>query len=290
MKIEITLQQAHLKAENLQEMHMSDVIHGFFNVLTGGQKRLEQQQPQMVKPHYATPFVPPTQPMDVIVPLIKAKSLAGEVSSGKATESALRFYKENGFGLLTPHIAEGIGKWVAQVGEDLVIKAMKLAVEKDIIRWAYVESALKSWTQEQAKPSEQPNLTPAEHIVKERRVKQQVGIQPLPKALPKIDADRTLQVSIAESLEAKEEQEHWKTGIKVEDDGTKRYRCYYWCDCCSKGKRYIHEHDEIITCRECGQELYVETATPNYQTNGLPERDKFGNFFIAREVATLNND
>lgn len=110
----------------------------------------------------------------------------------------------------------------------------------------------------------------------------------IPKTLPKINDERTLTVSVAEALEAKEEaepeQDHWKTGIKVDDDGTHRYRCYYWCDCGSKGKRYIEKDRETVTCRECDQELYVEGATPNYQDNGLPERDNFGNFFIAREA------
>ncbi|MEG0450931.1 MAG: hypothetical protein RR595_13830, partial [Lysinibacillus sp.] len=64
---------------------------------------------------------------------------------------------------------------------------------------------------------------------------------------------------------------------------TKRYRCYYWCDCGSKGKRYIEIGHEYVNCRDCGEELLLEAATPNVQTNGLPERDNYGNFFIARE-------
>ncbi|MGE7114347.1 hypothetical protein [Lysinibacillus sp. NPDC047702] len=106
------------------------------------------------------------------------------------------------------------------------------------------------------------------------------------KILPKINDERTLNTPIAELIQQPEE--HWVTGIKVEDDGTNRYRAYYWCECGSKGKRYVNEKDEIVNCRDCGQEMVLEAATLNYQENGLPERDSFGNFFIAREMVNTN--
>lgn len=193
MNIEISLQNAQLKAENLQDFHMTDVIKGFFSTLNG-----ERQNQHSTK----TIVVDPVQPL-------------------KKGENIIPLERSN----------------------------------------------------------EKLNVTKMPE-------NQDVGIS---KALPKINDHRSLSVSVAERVEAQQEQDHWKSGIKVDDDGTERYRCYYWCDCGSKGKRYIHEQDELVSCRECGNEIYVEAATPNYQDNGLPERDKFGNFFIARETATIND-
>jgi len=193
MNIEITLHNAHLKAENLQSNHMTDAIQGFFYVLNAGFNKESKQLTTAVQVEKSTP-----------------------VST-------------------TP----------------------KESIEK--VKPATVQTKLD------------------------------VDTSTIKKVLPKIDDHRSLNVSVAERVEAQQEQKHWETGIKVDEDGTERYRCYYWCDCGSKGKRYIHEYDEIVACRECGQEIYVEAATPNYQKNGLPERDKFGNFFIAREVATISD-
>lgn len=192
MNIEISLQNAQLKAENLQDFHMTDVIKGFFSTLNGSSKTQDSTQTIVIDP------VQPIKNTEIIVP-----------------------------------------------------------VEQSIAK---------------------VNVT-------EVHVNPDTCIQ---KVLPKIDDHRSLNVSVAERVEAQQEQDHWKSGIKIDDDGTERYRCYYWCDCGSKGKRYIHKDSEIVTCRECEQEIYVEAATPNYQQDGLPERDNFGNFFIARETVIRN--
>lgn len=106
------------------------------------------------------------------------------------------------------------------------------------------------------------------------------NVQPsVSKALPKIDDQRSLQTPIRELIP----KEHWMTGIKT-DDGGERYQTYYWCDCGSKGKHFVRIEDKTVICRDCGTELYLEDASPITQENGLPERDNFGNFFIAREV------
>lgn len=195
MNIEITLQNAHLKAKNLQSHHMTDAIQGFFSVLKGESVKY------------------PVQPQASVA-----------APSTTITQAVITIPKPSA------------------------------PVEKMHVTAVCTNEGTKS-----------------------------------PKVLPKIDDQRSLNVSVAERVEAQQEQEHWKSGIKVDEDGTKRYRCYYWCDCGSKGKRYIHEYDELVSCRECGQEMYVEVATPNHQDNGLPKRDKFGNFFIARETAKISD-
>lgn len=77
--------------------------------------------------------------------------------------------------------------------------------------------------------------------------------------------------------------EHWKTGIKVDEDGTKRYKCHYRCKCGDKGNRYIPLDFDFIYCRACDAEIDVKpaTTTGKVDADGAPERDAFGCFFTA---------
>lgn len=60
-------------------------------------------------------------------------------------ETAFSFYEANGFGALASHVTDKIGIWIDDLSEELVIQAMKLAVENNAIRWNYVETILKDW-------------------------------------------------------------------------------------------------------------------------------------------------
>lgn len=57
---------------------------------------------------------------------------------------AILFYGEN-FGLVSPFVAESLQDWIQDLGEELVIEAMKRALERNILSWAYVKSILKAW-------------------------------------------------------------------------------------------------------------------------------------------------
>lgn len=117
-------------------------------------------------------------------------------------------------------------------------------------------------------------------LIEATPIKQAVETQTnTPKQLSKINATRTLHTPIGDIVA----QKQWETGIKVREDGTKHYQAYYWCECGDKGKRYIAPTDTTLCCRACEQALVVEPATLTKE-NGLPERDTFGNFFIAREL------
>ncbi|MGA3599437.1 DnaD domain protein [Lysinibacillus agricola] len=61
-------------------------------------------------------------------------------------QTAFQFYEQNGFGALAAHVAYKIGHWIDDLSEELVIHAMKLAVENNILRWNYVEKILHDWT------------------------------------------------------------------------------------------------------------------------------------------------
>lgn len=65
--------------------------------------------------------------------------------------TAFQFYEENGFGLLNAYVAEKIGLWINECNEELVLFAMKTAVENNVPKWNYVESVLRDWQQKQLK-------------------------------------------------------------------------------------------------------------------------------------------
>ncbi|MDZ5608584.1 hypothetical protein U2I54_16155 [Bacillus pseudomycoides] len=73
---------------------------------------------------------------------------------------------------------------------------------------------------------------------------------------------------------------HWKTGIKHDDNGTPRYRTRYECSLCgNRGNQYEYEGNKFTKCHNCEAKLKMEPATKK----GFPERDGFGNFFVASE-------
>lgn len=65
--------------------------------------------------------------------------------------NAFQFYEQNGFGIMTPYVADKVGAWIDDVTEELVIHAMKLAVENNSLRWNYVETILRDWSNKKLK-------------------------------------------------------------------------------------------------------------------------------------------
>lgn len=113
-------------------------------------------------------------------------------------------------------------------------------------------------------------------------------VQGITKKLPKVGAENRSSFpveDIAKVLTEKDERpDHWDTGIKEGADGVRRYKCRYFCDCGNQGNHYIPLNLRLgyVKCHECGQHLDVDAATLEDDVNGVPVRDDFGNFFVAR--------
>ena len=60
------------------------------------------------------------------------------------TTTAIIFYQNN-FGIIRPAISENILAWIDDLGDEMVIEAMRRALARNKPSWAYVESILKSW-------------------------------------------------------------------------------------------------------------------------------------------------
>lgn len=78
-------------------------------------------------------------------------------NSSSAQPSPFDFYQENGFGMLKPYVAEQIGYWIDDFkdnGNEIVIEAMKEAVNNNVTNWSYVNSILKAWCNDGVKTIE----------------------------------------------------------------------------------------------------------------------------------------
>ncbi|AXM89363.1 DnaD domain protein [Anoxybacillus ayderensis G10] len=84
-----------------------------------------------------------------IDPLLNNKELNNNLLSNKennvvaVVRNAHQFYQDN-FGVENPFIAECIDQWIDDMGEELVIEAMKRALKQNK-PWNYAEGILKDW-------------------------------------------------------------------------------------------------------------------------------------------------
>lgn len=81
---------------------------------------------------------------------------------------------------------------------------------------------------------------------------------------------------VKRNKEGEEEQSHYKTGI-VKENGVNKYKCRLHCSCRNNQNLYIKEIDKYAHCPSCGRGYEVRNA----KAEGFPERDSWGNFFIA---------
>lgn len=65
--------------------------------------------------------------------------------------SASKFYEENGFGIIGGHAAEMLMKWLNKFDDEVLILAMKEAIENDAKNWRYMNRVLSSWEEQGVK-------------------------------------------------------------------------------------------------------------------------------------------
>ncbi|MDA2358081.1 hypothetical protein PDN49_25380 [Bacillus cereus] len=101
--------------------------------------------------------------------------------------------------------------------------------------------------------------------------------------LPIVEVNRSsFPVEEIAKITKKEEADpiHWKTGIKYDEEGNPRYRTRYECCMCgNRGNQYEYKENKFTKCHKCNAKLKIVHATKN----GFPERDAFGNFYVAND-------
>lgn len=87
------------------------------------------------------------------------------------------------------------------------------------------------------------------------------------------------------ALKADDDQpEHFITGIKYKE-GIPHYKCRYWCrNCGHQGTHYIGLTEQSTQCHACNTAHAVRPALDKLDPEGIPERDRFGNFFVAKTL------
>jgi DnaD/phage-associated family protein len=94
-----------------------------------------------------------------------------EEAPARAKLNPFYFFEENGFGTISPYVAEKINFWIADMSEELVCEAMKIAVENGSRTWSYVEAILRDWTSRKFTSVQQVHA--ARVAFREKRSKQQ---------------------------------------------------------------------------------------------------------------------
>ncbi|ASN04362.1 DnaD domain-containing protein [Virgibacillus necropolis] len=78
-----------------------------------------------------------------LTPLIKPKQ-KDKQNNTTTTDDAIVFFQEN-FGAITPYVANDMINWVNDLGEPLILDAMKRALERGKANWGYVKGILQAW-------------------------------------------------------------------------------------------------------------------------------------------------
>ncbi|GCD83698.1 hypothetical protein PTHTG4_27620 [Parageobacillus thermoglucosidasius] len=85
----------------------------------------------------------------------------------------VNFFEQNGFGAVGGHIGERIVSWIDDTSKEIVIEAMKTAVENGAPRWVYVETILRDWYQKGYRTVDQ--VRAAQLAFKEQQSKKRNG-------------------------------------------------------------------------------------------------------------------
>lgn len=83
------------------------------------------------------------------------KEVEEEAQAQQKKENPFQFFQENGFGTISGYMHSKIAGWCADLNDDLVLEALKLAVENGKKTWRYAETILRSWADKQVKTVEE---------------------------------------------------------------------------------------------------------------------------------------
>lgn len=84
-----------------------------------------------------------------------------------------QFFEQNGFGTLGGHISQKITAWCEDLTDELVVKAMEIAVERGAKSFSYVETILRDWADKQVISIQDANALLMQY--KESKTKQRVS-------------------------------------------------------------------------------------------------------------------
>ena len=82
----------------------------------------------------------------VVIPqeIFESDETDGEVEEVEPGSSVFLFYEQN-FGSLSPYTADELSEWIADLSDELVLKALQIAYENNKRTLAYVKGILRDW-------------------------------------------------------------------------------------------------------------------------------------------------
>ncbi|WP_079529929.1 MULTISPECIES: DnaD domain-containing protein [Halobacillus] len=83
-------------------------------------------------------------------------------TTGHAQGDVIQFYQNN-FGMIRPQISEELLAWSEDLGEQMVIEAMKRSLDRNKPTWGYVKSILQSWVNKGVKSLDQAQVEEVEY-------------------------------------------------------------------------------------------------------------------------------
>ncbi|GAA0491061.1 DnaD domain protein [Salinibacillus aidingensis] len=88
-----------------------------------------------------------------------------EVEEENATSTpsdAIQFYQNN-FGVISPYVSEDMISWIEDLGDEMVIEALRRSLERNKASWGYAKSILQSWFKKGIKSLEQAKAEEVEY-------------------------------------------------------------------------------------------------------------------------------
>ncbi len=84
-------------------------------------------------------------------------------------QTASEFYEQNGFGMIGGYSADMLMRWMAKFDDEILILAMKEAIENDAKNWRYLNKILGDWADKGVKSAEDAQAAIAKFRDKSKR-------------------------------------------------------------------------------------------------------------------------
>ncbi|GGA65318.1 hypothetical protein GCM10008025_06460 [Ornithinibacillus halotolerans] len=126
---------------------------------------------------------------------------------------AVVFYQNN-FGVVSPFVSEDILAWIADVGEELVIEAMKRALERGKSNWGYVKQILRSWVQKNIRTVEAARAEIVASVRKRDSGRQAFSREVVPEWF--LERKKRKQEDVEKSVVSQSDEEHEDVAVMLE--------------------------------------------------------------------------
>ncbi|MED0686041.1 DnaD domain protein [Anoxybacillus ayderensis] len=67
------------------------------------------------------------------------------ITTDHTLQNIIQFYEQNGFGTISGYVGEKIALWVNETSEEMVLEALKVALQNGVNTWTYTEGILRNW-------------------------------------------------------------------------------------------------------------------------------------------------